>query len=69
MQNIGSECEHEHKKWFWIWYDMSTTKHAIVKLLIEHWLNVAFNKCYMWLCDLKGNESVEEKLMFILQVL
>jgi hypothetical protein len=49
--------------------DMSTIDNAIVKLLIEHGLNVAFNKCYMWLCDLKGNESVEEKLMFILQVL
>ena len=67
MQNIDGE--HEHKKWFSIRYDMSTIENAIVKLLIEHGLNVAFNKCYMWLCDLKGNGSVEEKLMFILQVL
>jgi hypothetical protein len=29
---------------------MSTIEHAIVKLLIEHGLNVAFNKCYMRLC-------------------
>jgi hypothetical protein len=48
---------------------MSTIEHAIVKLLIEHGLNTALNKCYRRLCDLKGNESVEEKLMFILQVL
>jgi hypothetical protein len=45
VQNIGGE--HEHKKLFSIRYDMSTIKHAIVKLLIEHGLNVAFNKCYM----------------------